>query len=189
MSRRAPFVLLAVTVMIGLLGMTGCTSDPVSVEQPVAEESSGPGQAEYAAAFEALHPGFTVKQAVQEDDVWWMDAQSDDVPGFWIRGWAAPAPGGDVTVTVDGVEWSTGRDLQEVTENAGLMPGDMRTQFMQAVVDDVGIDDPEHPGGFVTSVSVVSNMDMRIGFTGDTGDYNLLDYELDLASGDWVPTR
>jgi hypothetical protein len=186
MTRRFLSALLAATVIAAIVPAGGCSSGSGTGE-PVAEDPGGPTEAQIASAFESMHPGFTAKEIVANDGQWLVAGQSEDVPAFWIRTWVAPVPDGDVTTVVDGMEWSTARDLQEVTENAGLMPGDMRVQFMQAVVDDVGIDDAEHPGGFATSVSVVSNMDMRVGFTSDTGDLNSLDYVLDLASGDWVP--
>ncbi|MBN2404514.1 MAG: hypothetical protein JXE06_02935 [Coriobacteriia bacterium] len=179
-------ILLLCAALLAAVALVGCLQTQESVEAP---EPEGPNQTQAMAAFEAMHPGFSAREAEAAEAQWIITAQSDDNPRFWIRSWVAPVPDGDVTAAIDGTEWSTESSLQEVTENAKLMPGDMRTQFMQAVVDDVGIIDADNPGGFVTSVSVVSNTDMSVGFSSDTGDLNLLDYKLDLASGDWVPAR
>ncbi len=178
--------LLFCAALLAAVALMGCSQTPESVEEPQPE---GPTQAQAMTAFEAMHPGFSAREAEAAEAQWIITAQSDDNPRFWIRSWVAPVPDGDVTAVVDGTEWSAEGSLQEVTENAQLMPGDMRTRFMQAVVDDVGIIDAESPGGFVTSVSVVSNVEMSVGFSSDTGDLNLLDYKLDLVSGDWVPAR
>lgn len=175
---------LAIAFVFGaLLLATGCAQG----SKVAPEVSTGPSAGDAAAVFEQMHPGFSAEETTEDGEGWLVTARSDDVPAFWIRGWVAPVPGGDLTVTVDGVEWSSEMSLQEVTENAGLMPGDMRQQFMRAVVDYVDASDAEHPGGFVTSVSVISNMDMQVGYTSDTGDLNMLDFKLDLASGDWIP--
>lgn len=178
-------ILAGITIMTLALALAGCAP---AEDAPVVEQPSGPTDADAAAAFEATHPGFSAVEITRESDNTWLVAgPSDVVPEFWIRTWVAPVPDGDVTAMISGTEWSGERALQEVTENAQLMSGDMRQQFMQAVVDYVGIADGEHPGGFVTSVSVVSNVEMSVGFSGDTGDLNFFTFKLDLASGDWVP--